>query len=1064
MSERAPRPGDPAGGVDQMSRQADAPRGGADRGPSGAAPPPATQWTAEQRYRWLVATAAEGIWRFEIDLPVPVDLPERELAAAILERGRLAECNPAYARQYGFEEPHELVGVRLADRMSGSYDEQFGVVLEFVRSGFQLSDLESQDEDRAGRPFLVRKRIIGMVENGRLVGGWGTQRDITGERRAEEGSRASNAHLRSLVENVSDVVTLMDADGTIRFESPSVERVFGYRPEDLVGRNAFDLLHPDDLARVSQDLVRLLQNPDTASPVIELRARHQDGSWCTFEVIGKCLAAQSGPPSIVMTFRDVTGRRRTDDALKEAEWKFQALFERGPIGVAYHEMVYDASGQPVDYRFLDANERYRELTGVDPRGLNVTQAFPGIEHDPFDWIRTYGHVARSGEQVHFEQYLQANDRWYDIVAYQYKPDHFVTAFLDITERKRTEQSLRLAQYSVEIAADAVFWLRPDASVCYANVAAARLLGYSREELLRLTAFDLNPGRSPENWAAHWDRIRQQRSYTFEAEFRSKAGDPVPVEITAGYLEFGGEVYNFSFVRDITERKRTAERLATLAAAVEQAADDIMVTDAAGIISYVNSAFERTTGYPRVEAVGRSPRFLDSGRHDPAFYDSIDATIASGRTWHGRFSNRTRDGRVILQDASISPILDASGGIVGQVSARRDVTRQVELEEHAAQADKLEAIGTMAGGIAHDFNNILSAILGYTQMALRKCPEDSAIQRDLQAVLLGSRRAADLVKQILTFSRHQQSAEQRVQVGLIVKEAVKFLRATIPATVEIRTDIRSDAVVLAEPTDLHRIVINLCTNAALAMQDHGGLLELSLAEVDLDAPFASKHPEVSPGRFARLTVRDTGHGMTREVQARIFEPFFTTRQRGEGTGMGLAVVHGIITRCRGAITVQSEPGQGTTFGIHLPLVDPAAPAVAPLPEPMVAGSGHILVVDDEPLVATMVADQLNELGYRTTACANGAEALEAFAADPRAIDLVVTDMTMPGMTGDVLAQRLKSLRPDLPVVLCTGYSDRISQETAQAQGIDEFGMKPVAMAELSRMVRRALDRHRGERRG
>jgi len=382
---------------------------------------------------------------------------------------------------------------------------------------------------------------------------------------------------------------------------------------------------------------------------------------------------------------------------------------------------------------------------------------------------------------------------------------------------------------------------------------------------------------------------------------------------------------------------------------------------------------------------------------------------------------------------------------------------VELEGHAAQADKLEAIGTMAGGIAHDFNNILSAILGYKQMALRKCPEDSAIYRDLQAVLLGSRRAADLVKQILTFSRHQQHAEQPVQVSLIVKKAAKFLSASIPATVEIRTDLRSDAVILAEPTDLHRIVINLCTNAALAMQDHGGLLELSLAEVGLDASSASKHPGVSPGRFVRLTVRDTGRGMTREVQARIFQPFFTTRECGEGRGMGLAVVHGIVTRCHGAVTAESEPGRGTTFELHLPLVERAAPAVHSPAEPLLTGAGRILVVNDESLVAAMVVDQLKELGYQATACANGPEALEAFAADPRAIDLVVTDMTMPGMTGDVLARRLKELRPGLPVVLCTGYSDRISAETARAQGIDEFAMKPVPMAEPSRLVRRALDR-------
>ena len=1052
----------PSREAEQLRQGAVTVRDGADAGTARAlssAPP----WTAEQRYRWFVATANEGIWRFELNPPLPPELGEAELAAAILAHGRLAECNVAFARQYGYEFPGDLRGSGIADLLFGSAEQQSAVLREFVRVGFQLNGLVTTERDRAGRPFRARHNLVGIRQDGCLTGGWGSLRDVTEQQRSAEELRAREEQFRSMIENVSDVITLVDADGIVRFESPSCERAFGYRSAELVGRSAFELLHPDDHARISQGFARLLENPGATSPMTELKGRHKDGSWRTFEVVGKCLAPCSDPPLVVLSFREVTKRKRAEQALRASEERFRGLFEASPIGIE----IYDAEG-----RLELANHACLEMFGLDDlaevRGFRLfddpnlpqevkerLRAGGTVSYEsPFDFdlVRARGlyRTRRSG-LVHLRTVITP------LSASDASPGGYLVQVEDVTERRRTEESLRLAQHSVDLAADAVFWLRPDGSVSYANDAACRLLGYSHGELLRLTAFDINAARTPENWAEHWNRLRTRQSCMFETEFRTRAGDLVPVEITAGYLRAGSDAYNFSFVRDISERRRADARLASLAAAVEQAADDIVVTDAAGVITYVNSAFERTTGYSRAEAVGRSPRFLAGEAQDEHSYVEIDAALGSGRSWQGRFHNLTRDGRAILQEATISPILDPAGRIVGQVSARRDVTRQVELEEHAARADKLEAIGTLAGGIAHDFNNILSAILGYTQIAMRQCPADSPLQRDLQAVLQGSRRATDLVRQILTFSRQEQRQERPVQVSQVVQEAAKFLRATLPTTVEIRTDLRSDAFVLAEPTEIHRIVVNLFTNAALAMQDHGGLLELTLAEAGLDAAFAERHPGVSPGRFLRLTVRDTGHGMSREVQAHVFEPFFTTRERGKGTGMGLAVVHGIVTRCQGTVTVESEPGRGTTFEVWLPVLEGQAGDDGSQPDALLTGTERVLVVDDEPSVAATVVDQLDALGYRATACANGPEALAAFLAEPGAVDLVVTDMTMPGMTGIALAQELKRVRPDLPVLLCTGYSQQITAETARGQGLDGFAMKPVGMAELSRLVRKALER-------
>jgi PAS domain S-box-containing protein len=635
---------------------------------------------------------------------------------------------------------------------------------------------------------------------------------------------------------------------------------------------------------------------------------------------------------------------------------------------------------------------------------------------------------------------------------------------DITEWGGTGQTLRLARGYVEslmaTANAMVIGLDTQGDVQVFNEAARAITGYTREDLKGRNWFEVvvPKDRYPQVWSEFERLTEGGLPVEYENPILTKSGEErYIVWRNSRVVENGDVIGTISVGIDITERKQTEEWLLSLAAAVEQAADDILLLDAEGRIRYVNAAFERTTGYSREEVRGRSPRFLDSGKHPPEFYREIDDAIAAGRTWQGRFSNRTKDGRRILQDASISPIRDTAGRIVGQVSERRDVTRQVEVEEHTAQAYKLQAMGTLAGGIAHDFNNILSAIIGYTQMAQMKCGDNAKLQHDLQAVLQSSRRAADLVKQILLFSRQGKQEAGPVQVGLIVKEAAKLMRASIPATIEIRTLCRSEAVVFADPTEIHRAVVNLCTNAALAMEARGGVLEVVLEDVDLDEDAAARLGGVLPGRFVRLTVSDTGCGMPPEVKERIFEPFYTTREKGQGTGMGLAVVHGVVTSCHGAITVASEPGKGSTFDLYFPAVDRELRTRKSVAEPLPRGAGRILVVDDEPLVATTVTEMLQSLGYEVRTRTNAVEALAAFEADPAAVDVVITDLTMPGMTGDVLAQRLKIRRPDLPVIMCTGYSERITPEAARTLGIDEFVMKPVLMGDLAKIVSKVLVR-------
>ncbi len=420
-----------------------------------------------------------------------------------------------------------------------------------------------------------------------------------------------------------------------------------------------------------------------------------------------------------------------------------------------------------------------------------------------------------------------------------------------------------------------------------------------------------------------------------------------------------------------------------------------------------------------------------------------------------FTAVTKDGKEVEVETSVSRI-PYRGGIATQ-GILRDITERKRLEAQLHQAQKMEAIGTLAGGIAHDFNNILMAMLGYAEMAKIDLMEGTPARGDMEEVLKAGRRAKDLVRQILAFSRQIDQERQPVQLHHVIKEALKLLRASLPTTIEIRQNIDTDCgAVLADPTQIHQVLMNLCGNAHHAMREKGGILGVELTSLDVDADQAMLVPNLRAGPYVRLTVSDTGHGMDRATMERIFEPFFTTKAVGEGTGMGLATVHGIVTSHNGAITVYSEPGDGTTFHIYLPRLESKVQDAQPQPEAVPTGKERILFVDDEASLARLGKQMLERLGYDVTARTSSVEALEAFRAKSDMYDLVITDQTMPNITGLELAEEMMQIRPDIPVILATGFSETISPEKAKQHGIREYIMKPIAARELAVITRQVLD--------
>jgi PAS domain S-box-containing protein len=570
----------------------------------------------------------------------------------------------------------------------------------------------------------------------------------------------------------------------------------------------------------------------------------------------------------------------------------------------------------------------------------------------------------------------------------------------------------------------------------------------REQLILLTRECLRPGARPNSIS--------------ELTIQCPDGTRKVVQST-DFLIKGAKGYLRCVIsRDVTEMRRAAQEQLRLATALEQADEAVVMTDPDGAIQFVNPAFERITGYARQEAVGQNPRFLKSGRQTKAFYRELWDTISGGRTWKGHLINKRKDGSLFEEEATISPVKSAQGDIINYVAVKRDVTQQLQLEDQVRQTQKLEAIGTLAGGIAHDFNNILGGIMGYSELALSQLPDTDGrqIKMYLREALNSAERAKSLVKQILTFSRKVDQERKPVQVGLVVKEVCKLLRASLPATIELRQSLKDlEALVMGDPTQIYQIVMNLSTNAHHAMRETGGVLEIGLCKVDLGYDSLLLYPELQQGTYLKLTVSDTGCGIKQEHLKNIFDPYFTTKEKGEGTGLGLAVVDGIVKSHGGEIKVFSTEGEGTTFEVLFPVLLPTESAAAEIAgeAPPAHGKETILFVDDEEKLRDIGSRLLELLGYRVVLAADAREALEKFASMPDDINLVITDKTMPRITGFELAKGIKELRPDTPIVLCTGYGETEDMARAEAIGICQFVMKPLRLQTLAETVRRALDK-------
>ena len=646
------------------------------------------------------------------------------------------------------------------------------------------------------------------------------------------------------------------------------------------------------------------------------------------------------------------------------------------------------------------------------------------------------------------------------------------AFHDIRVQVLEEQlreAENLLQNILANVGDAVLIIEPPPRTIRAcNRAVFSVFGYEVDELVNRQWTILY--KDPETF----ERFRQNSEPILEekeifrchCQMKHKNGSVIETETTLVTLqkELGWQGGVLCIVRDMTEEVRAREGLHRSEEQYRLLADNsldvIWSMNMDYEITYVNSAIRQLGGYAPEEFIGMHLKDFSSEKKYAELGEEIKQEVKKGPDRSGTVVESElirKDGTAVPVEIHGKVLFDEEGRPTGMQGVTRDISERLELEAQVRQSQKLEALGILAGGIAHDFNNILGIIIGYADLAKADVPPGTQLERDLQNVMTASNRAKELVKQILAFSRQARVERLPLKLPPFIREGLKMLRSSLPATIKIVEDIDMDVgIILADPTQVHQILMNLCTNAYHAMEEKGGALTVGLKETVIPAD-NPKLPEHMHGRqYVELAVSDTGSGIPEDMIEQIFDPFFSTKEVGKGTGMGLSIIHGIITEYSGAITVDSVPGEGSTFRVYFPVIKKSVLPAKEVEEYVPTGNEKILFIDDEKLLTDMSANMLEKLGYQVTTRQNGIEGFEAFKSAPEDFDLIITDQIMPEMTGTELAEQILRIRPDMPIILCTGYSNVLDNSTVKAMGIRELALKPVTHGDLAGLIRKVLD--------
>ena len=970
-----------------------------------------------------------------------------------LEDGTYLDVNDRFLEVFGFRRD-EIIDRRSVE--VGLINEADRVrLITDLRVRGSVDKLEARLTTRTGREVDVQFGCELLTIGGEPCVLWNAA-DVTVQKGAEAALKNNAEQYQLLFDSNPNPMYVYDQESLQFFAvNDAAVRQYGWSREEFLKLTILDLRPPADREAARVAIAATLD--PKFKPV---------GIWRQWRKDGTTLKAETVAHSVVFNGRhgrlcsaiDVTERERLQIEARETQERYRGLIESAFDGSIIHQ----------DGVIVEANHAYARMFGYT---VGELIGKPVLEMSAPEFVEVAKEkIATQSEEIYETVGLRKDGSRLQIETAG-KQCTFrgrsarMAAVRDITARKDAENALRTSEDRyrslVETSFDWVWEVDTAGRYTYASSQVTEMLGFSPDEVIGRTPFDLMPDDEAGRVGVIFKQLIQDRApiVALENTNRHRDGRLVVVE-TNGIPLFSPDGVWIGYRgmdRDITARREAERTLRLHGAALEVAANAVMISDRDGHIEWVNPAFSASSGWSFEEAIGKIPgELLNSDQHDPAFYRQMEETLKAGEIWRGEIIVRRKDGALRTEDMTVTPLRDRTGQITHYISIKQDISDRKALEAQNRQAQRMEAIGTLASGIAHDLNNILAPMLMVSGLLKAKLPDESD-QEILAMLHQGAQRGANIVKQLLTFSRGQAGDRVPVQSRHFLKEMMGIMRETFPREIDLHTDAPANLpLVKADPTQLHQVILNLCVNARDAMPD-GGRLHLGAGTMTLREGDPRLPPDKSPGDFVAIEVRDSGHGIPPEIKDRIFDPFFTTKPLGKGTGLGLSTVIGIVRRHDGFVTVDSTPGSGTSFKVFLPAVTDAQVSAPPAADvtPAAGGGQLILVVDDERNVREAVRLVLESRGFRVVLAVNGKDGLSQYLVNRREIAAVLTDMMMPVMNGVALARMVRALDPTRPIIVMSGMSEVTQREELAALGIAEIVPKPCSDVALIEAIQRKL---------
>ncbi len=1013
---------------------------------------------SEKKYRSLVENSLQGV--------------------LIIQDYRVIFANTAFVKMSGYS-VEELLSMPPEELMKRVHPDDYDIVWKRHEDRLLGKPVESFYEmrlcDRNGKTIWVEASVILSEYQGKQAVQC-TFIDITDRKAYEEQLHDNEEKYQMLLENAGVPIIFFSYDGHIWMLNSSGAKELGGKPIDFIGKTVYDVL-PDYADGIMHRIKKTIETD--SGKTYEDFTIVKGQKRCYISSFHPVADKDGNITGCQIISHNITDKKEAETALRESEEKFKLIFQNANDGIVYIDMIGT---------ILDVNRKTEEIVGIRKEEML------GRKFDEFDVLPTEEKVIRTdrfkkimdGDPLQTSELELIRKNGTNVIVEVNaaiikieEAQTMVAIIRDITERKQIEKALQENEKRLKSILDnmeeGITVTDMEGRIIDINKAISMQFGYSKEEVIGKTPLDVFLHEA--DTTKFHSRVKSMlsgESVTNE-EYLGKRKDgktfPISVSLSAIKDDIGNPENVIAIHRDITFQKDAEKELREseekFRMIFENANDEIVYMGKDGNIIDVNDKVEEIWGYKREEVIGRN--YAEFGFVSEAEMENM-ATLFSD-LFEGKpvqiheMKAMRRDGSTVYVEINSRAVM-RNNEVIGFLSIVRDITNRKlaedekkNLEAMLQQAQKLEAIGTLAGGIAHDFNNILTPIMGFTEMTINTLSEKSKNKRKLDEVLKAADRAKSLVKQLLAFGRPNEENMFPMQLQPIIKEVVKLIRSTIPTTIEITTHIDQDCgAVLVDATQIHQLVMNLCTNAYQSMQEKGGVLNVSLNETSIGVSDYAMFPDMTPGPYVQLIISDTGHGMGRETLKKIFEPYFTTKPVGVGSGIGLSVVHGIVKNHSGGINVYSEVGKGSTFKVFLPIAAMGDKKETVTSDKTIipVGSERILVVDDEYAIVQMMKDMLENIGYHITPRTSSIEALEAFKANHEKYDMVITDQTMPNMTGVALSRKMLEIRPDIPIILCTGFSEQIDEDRAQQLGIKGYLMKPVTLKEVANKIRKIFD--------